>query len=160
MTAIWRPNCTRIDLLWNIGKIFPLFRVMLIRWLVIVSTLAIRMLMRCPCNMISPYHILLEFSWFTFGIMHYSCSCVALLIIDILLVESHGFPKVFVSILCTSIFKDISNSTRSVNVSLSISDSLLISWSNLFSSDFLSLFNFLICVSKLWLWILRCHRSF
>lgn len=47
--AILRPNVTEIDRLQNIVQILPLSRVMVIHWMVQVSSLMIRMLIRHPC---------------------------------------------------------------------------------------------------------------
>jgi hypothetical protein len=107
----------------------------------------------CPCN------VILEFSWLTFGIVSSSYTYVYLLIIEILIVQTLGFAKVLVSVIFISTSNYIPNSTRLVIVSLSIYESVLISYSTFSYCFFFTSFNFLICVIELWLWFLRWEIS-
>ena len=90
---------------------------------------------------------------FKFDSMPTFYTCVALLIIKCLWVEILRF-----SFLYISIFDNIPSWIGVDIVSLSTSGSLLTCGSN-FGCVFFSSFNFLIYVSKIWLWFLRIKVS-
>ena len=100
--SCFKSNCIGMTILWNTSNLLLL---MLIYWLVKLSTLVIRMSIRYPRNMIFPYHTCSTFM-INFGTVSSLYTYVALLITEILLVRT-----LEISIICT-LSKVILTSTR------------------------------------------------
>lgn len=130
MTTFFIPNWIRIDLLWNIGQIFPLFKEMLMCWIVIASTLVIKMPIRCPCNIILHYH------YFRVFLMNLPLVLCLLHILVLLcwplnfIIRNTWICYDLCLFVCTSMFEEILNSTWLVIVFALIKEFWLIIYFN------------------------------